>query len=153
MFIFTRLCSHCARQTCVFDEGHVLKNFDSQRYQALMRNKSGWRLLLTGTPLQNNLQELVVCRSTSSSFLSLTVAGVVSHEFYLARVIRGLAGVTEGCFQSQGRFQGHTTRPGAGFPRQKDDDTFCAATEKGPGTYRSFVTCFKPLIGYYCLGA
>jgi len=36
-----------------------LKNFDSQRYQALMRNKSGWRLLLTGTPLQNNLQELV----------------------------------------------------------------------------------------------
>ncbi|KAI0300995.1 SNF2 family N-terminal domain-containing protein [Multifurca ochricompacta] len=45
--------------TCVFDEGHILKNFDSQRYQALMRNKSGWRLLLTGTPLQNNLQELV----------------------------------------------------------------------------------------------
>ncbi|KAH9972417.1 SNF2 family N-terminal domain-containing protein [Lactifluus volemus] len=45
--------------TCVFDEGHVLKNFDSQRYQALMRNKSRWRLLLTGTPLQNNLQELV----------------------------------------------------------------------------------------------
>lgn len=45
--------------TCVFDEGHVLKNFESQRYQALMRNKFGWRLLLTGTPLQNNLQELV----------------------------------------------------------------------------------------------
>ncbi|KAI9455328.1 SNF2 family N-terminal domain-containing protein [Lactarius psammicola] len=45
--------------TCVYDEGHVLKNFESQRYQALMRNKSGWRLLLTGTPLQNNLQELV----------------------------------------------------------------------------------------------
>lgn len=45
--------------TCVFDEGHVLKNFESQRYQALMKNKSGWRLLLTGTPLQNNLQELV----------------------------------------------------------------------------------------------
>ncbi|KAI0267146.1 SNF2 family N-terminal domain-containing protein [Gloeopeniophorella convolvens] len=44
---------------CVFDEGHILKNFDSQRYQTLMRNKSEWRLLLTGTPLQNNLQELV----------------------------------------------------------------------------------------------
>ena len=47
-------------QTCVFDEGHVLKNFQSQRYQALLRYKSRWRLLLTGTPLQNNLQELVV---------------------------------------------------------------------------------------------
>ncbi|KAA1473889.1 hypothetical protein DENSPDRAFT_302177 [Dentipellis sp. KUC8613] len=44
---------------CVFDEGHVLKNFESQRYQSLMRNESRWRLLLTGTPLQNNLQELV----------------------------------------------------------------------------------------------
>ncbi|KAL4268944.1 hypothetical protein AB1N83_002062 [Pleurotus pulmonarius] len=44
---------------CVFDEGHVLKNFQSQRYQALLRFDSRWRLLLTGTPLQNNLQELV----------------------------------------------------------------------------------------------
>ncbi|EJF65407.1 hypothetical protein DICSQDRAFT_51421 [Dichomitus squalens LYAD-421 SS1] len=45
--------------TCVYDEGHVLKNFQSQRYQALLRYKARWRLLLTGTPLQNNLQELV----------------------------------------------------------------------------------------------
>lgn len=44
---------------CVFDEGHVLKNFQSQRYQALMKFRGRWRLLLTGTPLQNNLQELV----------------------------------------------------------------------------------------------
>ncbi|KAG6329996.1 hypothetical protein ID866_9092 [Astraeus odoratus] len=43
----------------VFDEGHVLKNFQSQRYQALLRFEARWRLLLTGTPLQNNLQELV----------------------------------------------------------------------------------------------
>ncbi|KAJ3533274.1 hypothetical protein NM688_g7306 [Phlebia brevispora] len=46
-------------EACVFDEGHVLKNFQSQRYQALMKYPSEWRLLLTGTPLQNNLQELV----------------------------------------------------------------------------------------------
>lgn len=47
-------------QCCIFDEGHVLKNFDSQRYSQLMKIESKWRLLLTGTPLQNNLQELVV---------------------------------------------------------------------------------------------
>ncbi|THG99947.1 hypothetical protein EW026_g2522 [Hermanssonia centrifuga] len=46
-------------EACVFDEGHVLKNFQSQRYQALLKFDSKWRLLLTGTPLQNNLQELV----------------------------------------------------------------------------------------------
>ncbi|EGN99884.1 hypothetical protein SERLA73DRAFT_106751 [Serpula lacrymans var. lacrymans S7.3] len=45
--------------SCIFDEGHVLKNFQSQRYQALLKFESRWRLLLTGTPLQNNLQELV----------------------------------------------------------------------------------------------
>ncbi|GLB37463.1 putative SNF2 family N-terminal domain containing protein [Lyophyllum shimeji] len=44
---------------CVYDEGHVLKNFQSQRYQSLLKFGSKWRLLLTGTPLQNNLQELV----------------------------------------------------------------------------------------------
>ncbi|KAK9448778.1 SNF2 family N-terminal domain-containing protein [Limtongia smithiae] len=45
--------------TCVYDEGHLLKNSASERYQKLMRLKAEFRLLLTGTPLQNNLQELV----------------------------------------------------------------------------------------------
>jgi SWI/SNF-related matrix-associated actin-dependent regulator of chromatin subfamily A containing DEAD/H box 1 len=45
--------------TTVFDEGHMLKNKNSKRYNELMRIQTPWRLLLTGTPLQNNLQELV----------------------------------------------------------------------------------------------
>ncbi|GAA5890666.1 hypothetical protein JCM6882_000617 [Rhodosporidiobolus microsporus] len=44
---------------CVFDEGHQLKNSDSKKYKDLMQIRADWRLLLTGTPLQNNLQELV----------------------------------------------------------------------------------------------
>jgi SWI/SNF-related matrix-associated actin-dependent regulator 1 of chromatin subfamily A len=43
---------------CVFDEGHALKNSQSKRHQQLMRIPAEFRLLLTGTPLQNNLQEL-----------------------------------------------------------------------------------------------
>jgi SWI/SNF-related matrix-associated actin-dependent regulator 1 of chromatin subfamily A len=46
-------------KVCVFDEGHQLKNAESKKYKDLMELKVGWRLLLTGTPLQNNLQELV----------------------------------------------------------------------------------------------
>ncbi|KAL1757568.1 SNF2 family N-terminal domain-containing protein [Schizophyllum commune] len=42
----------------VCDEGHSLKNFKSRRYGELMKINPKWRLLLTGTPLQNNLQEL-----------------------------------------------------------------------------------------------
>ncbi|RCK65871.1 ATP-dependent helicase FUN30 [Candida viswanathii] len=43
----------------VYDEGHLLKNSTSDRYMKLMKLKGKFRLLLTGTPLQNNLKELV----------------------------------------------------------------------------------------------
>ena len=43
---------------CVYDEGHLLKNSKSAGYEALMKIPTQFRLLLTGTPLQNNLREL-----------------------------------------------------------------------------------------------
>ncbi|KAG0205052.1 hypothetical protein BGX28_003216 [Mortierella sp. GBA30] len=43
----------------VLDEGHMLKNCTSARYKQLMSLKTPFRLLLTGTPLQNNLEELL----------------------------------------------------------------------------------------------
>lgn len=42
----------------VLDEAHNIKNFRSQRWQTLLNFKTQARLLLTGTPLQNNLVEL-----------------------------------------------------------------------------------------------
>jgi SWI/SNF-related matrix-associated actin-dependent regulator 1 of chromatin subfamily A len=44
---------------CVYDEGHNLKNSASARYNYLMALPARFRLLLTGTPLQNNLKELI----------------------------------------------------------------------------------------------
>ncbi|KAF4529624.1 hypothetical protein B566_EDAN017070 [Ephemera danica] len=46
-------------QYIVYDEAHMLKNMATQRYQALMRIQGRHRILLTGTPLQNNLIELM----------------------------------------------------------------------------------------------
>ncbi|KFH66365.1 hypothetical protein MVEG_08463 [Podila verticillata NRRL 6337] len=43
----------------VLDEGHMVKNCNSARYKQLMSIKTSFRLLLTGTPLQNNLEELL----------------------------------------------------------------------------------------------
>ncbi|KAB2580720.1 SNF2-related protein [Lasiodiplodia theobromae] len=42
----------------ILDEAHNIKNFQTQRWQTLLTFKTSKRLLLTGTPLQNNLQEL-----------------------------------------------------------------------------------------------
>ncbi|XP_017324361.1 SWI/SNF-related matrix-associated actin-dependent regulator of chromatin subfamily A containing DEAD/H box 1A isoform X2 [Ictalurus punctatus] len=53
--LFRKLKLQCA----VFDEGHMLKNMNSLRYCHLMTINAEQRLLLTGTPLQNNLLELI----------------------------------------------------------------------------------------------
>ena len=42
----------------ILDEAHQIKNFESKRWQTLLGFNSKRRLLLTGTPLQNNLMEL-----------------------------------------------------------------------------------------------
>lgn len=46
-------------QYMILDEAHHIKNFRSQRWQTLLGFNARHRLLLTGTPLQNNLMELV----------------------------------------------------------------------------------------------
>ena len=42
----------------VVDEAHRLKNNQSKFFRVLTNYKIGYKLLLTGTPLQNNLEEL-----------------------------------------------------------------------------------------------
>ncbi|XP_071512276.1 SWI/SNF-related matrix-associated actin-dependent regulator of chromatin subfamily A containing DEAD/H box 1 homolog isoform X1 [Panulirus ornatus] len=53
--LFKKLRFH----TVILDEAHMLKNMASQRYENLMKIKAQRRILLTGTPLQNNLVELM----------------------------------------------------------------------------------------------
>jgi helicase SWR1 len=42
----------------ILDEAHNIKNFESQRWQVMLKFNTRARLLLTGTPLQNSLTEL-----------------------------------------------------------------------------------------------
>nr|PVC49624.1 DEAD-box family helicase [Theileria orientalis] len=42
----------------ILDEAQNIKNFNSKRWQTLLTFNTKYRLLLTGTPLQNSLQEL-----------------------------------------------------------------------------------------------
>ncbi|KAI0450605.1 SNF2 family N-terminal domain-containing protein [Xylaria acuta] len=43
----------------IFDEGHKLKNRKNLIYKQMMRVPTQWRLILSGTPVQNNLKELL----------------------------------------------------------------------------------------------
>ncbi|KAH8885049.1 hypothetical protein GQ53DRAFT_751347 [Thozetella sp. PMI_491] len=43
----------------VFDEGHKMKNPKTKIYRDLIRIPATWRLLLTGTPVQNNIMEMI----------------------------------------------------------------------------------------------
>lgn len=45
--------------TCIIDEAHRLKSYESKTYQILRRIDTYNSILLTGTPIQNNLKELI----------------------------------------------------------------------------------------------
>ena len=66
---------------CVFDEGHVLKNPNSLKYKGLMKIDCNFRLLLTGTPLQNNLMELAAILSFILPKLFLDLADELKYVF------------------------------------------------------------------------
>lgn len=43
----------------IFDEGHKLKNPETNLYRDLILIKAKWKLLITGTPIQNNIMEMI----------------------------------------------------------------------------------------------
>ena len=54
-----KLLTRVKFQYAVFDEAHMLKNMKSSRFKNLFAVKAKYRLMLTGTPIQNNLLELI----------------------------------------------------------------------------------------------
>ena len=52
------LASCCCFNYCVLDEGHIIRNSKAKVTQAIKRIESNHRLILSGTPIQNNVLEL-----------------------------------------------------------------------------------------------
>ena len=45
-------------QTIVLDEAQAIKNFATKRSQAAMKLQAGFKVITTGTPIENHLGEL-----------------------------------------------------------------------------------------------
>jgi hypothetical protein len=62
----------------VCDEGHLLKNEDTALAKAMKRIRTLRRIVLTGTPLQNNLKE---CKFIEP-MQSIQESPIYSHSFF-----------------------------------------------------------------------
>lgn len=73
---------------CILDEGHQIKNPNTQQHKScsrICRNKHTRRLLLTGTPIQNNTKELWALFDWAAS--GRLLGSLKRYEFHLCDII------------------------------------------------------------------
>lgn len=67
----------------VLDEAHAIKNINAKRTKAIMKLNSEFKIVTTGTPLQNNLEELW------SLFNFINPGLLFTHKEFLSRFVNG----------------------------------------------------------------
>ncbi|RDA87978.1 hypothetical protein CP532_3383, partial [Ophiocordyceps camponoti-leonardi (nom. inval.)] len=81
--------------TAIFDEGHKMKNPETKIYQDLRRIPAAWKMLLTGTPVQNNLMEM----TSLLSFINPRMfEGCMEHVQYIFSQKISIRDVSNGAF-------------------------------------------------------
>ncbi|PHH75248.1 hypothetical protein CDD83_4432 [Cordyceps sp. RAO-2017] len=79
----------------IFDEGHKMKNPETKIYKDLRRIPAGWKMLLTGTPVQNNLLEM----TSLLSFINPRMfEGCMEHVQYIFSQKVSVRDVSNGAF-------------------------------------------------------
>uniref|UniRef100_A0A2D4MHV4 DNA helicase n=1 Tax=Micrurus spixii TaxID=129469 RepID=A0A2D4MHV4_9SAUR len=134
----------------IFDEGHMLKNMGSVRYQHLMTINAKNRLLLTGTPVQNNLLELM-------SLLNFVMPHMFSSSTSeIRRIFSSKAKASEEHSSYEKERITHAKQIIKPFilrrvkeevlqqlPPKKDIVEWCEMTEKQEKLYQDLFSCFK----------
>jgi SWI/SNF-related matrix-associated actin-dependent regulator of chromatin subfamily A containing DEAD/H box 1 len=83
-------------QALIVDEAHSLKNPSTRRFQRVADIEAEFRLLLTGTPVQNNIEEvLCLLRFVASDLFSASIEGHADAEDAVASEHERWAAVVE----------------------------------------------------------
>ncbi|XP_061438990.1 SWI/SNF-related matrix-associated actin-dependent regulator of chromatin subfamily A containing DEAD/H box 1 isoform X3 [Rhineura floridana] len=137
----------------IFDEGHMLKNMGSVRYQHLMTINAQHRLLLTGTPVQNNLLELMsllnfvmphMFRSSTSEIrrmFSSKAKATEEHNIYeKERIVHAKQIIKPFILR---RVKDEVLKQ---LPPKKDIIEWCEMSEKQEKLYQDLFSCLKKSI-------
>ncbi|PFH61888.1 hypothetical protein XA68_15904 [Ophiocordyceps unilateralis] len=85
----------CCFNAAIFDEGHKMKNSETKIYQDLRQIPAAWKMLLTGTPVQNNLLEM----TSLLSFINPRMfEGCMQHVQYIFSQKISIRDVSNGAF-------------------------------------------------------
>ncbi|KAJ6445623.1 Mediator of RNA polymerase II transcription subunit 14 [Purpureocillium lavendulum] len=139
---------HCA----VFDEGHKMKNPETKIYRDLKRIPAAWKMLLTGTPVQNNLMEMTALLNFINPQM---FSGCMEHIRYIFSQKVTIRDVSNGAFLYSERvkrartilepfiLQRRKDQVLSDMPRKINTVVQCEMTETQKPVYQEYEETFK----------
>ncbi|GJN72932.1 helicase SWR1 [Purpureocillium lilacinum] len=136
----------------VFDEGHKMKNPETKIYRDLKRIPAAWKMLLTGTPVQNNLMEMTALLSFINPQM---FSGCMEHIRYIFSQKVTIRDVSNGAFLYSERvkrartilepfiLQRRKDQVLSDMPRKINTVVQCEMTETQEPVYREYEETFK----------
>lgn len=136
----------------IFDEGHKMKNPETKIYKDLQRITSDWKMLLTGTPVQNNLLEMTALLSFINPEM---FRGYVDQIRYIFSHKVSIRDVTNGAFLYSERvkrartilepciLQRRKDQVLSDMPKKVSNVVYCEMTENQRAMYTELEAGFK----------
>lgn len=136
----------------IFDEGHKLKNPETKLYKDLQRISSDWKMLLTGTPVQNNLLEMTALLSFINPDMfhgyidqiryifshKVSIRDVTNGAFLYSERVKRARTILEPCILQRRKDQVLSD-----MPKKTCTVVHCDMTENQRPVYNEYETTFK----------
>ncbi|KAI6779066.1 ATP-dependent helicase-like protein [Emericellopsis cladophorae] len=136
----------------IYDEGHKMKNPETKIYKDLLRVQADWKMLLTGTPVQNNLLEM----TSLLNFINPQIfKGCMEHIKYIFSQKVTIRDITNGAFLYSERvkrartilepfiLQRRKDQVLSDMPAKVNTVTLCDMTESQKSVYDGYEAIFR----------